>query len=161
MSINPIRIRSPRRTRKTTGHLVSPLSTGGQLIYKRTHFTWHRLISPAWHQVEPFGLSQPYDEPPFSSVPTRGQRIEAVDDVPGPSYLLSAPCTANASIVSWFKRIFMSRGVGKACSIPVFGVDLFDVRVTRGMVLDKVWLRQVWIDFARNASIFIFPPFYR
>lgn len=26
VSINPIRIRSPRRTRKTTGHLVSPLS---------------------------------------------------------------------------------------------------------------------------------------
>ena len=44
--------------KENDGHLVSPPSTGGQLIYKRTHFAWRRLISLAWHEVEPFGLSK-------------------------------------------------------------------------------------------------------
>lgn len=38
-----------------------------------------------------------------------------VDDVPGPNYLLSVPCTANASIVSSSNRIFMLKATKRAC----------------------------------------------
>lgn len=157
VSINPIRIRSPRRTRKTTGRLVSPLSYRWP-INLQAHTRDIDWYPRRGTKSSPSAYRNPTTSHPFRVCP-RGDK-----GYRGWWTMYRDRVTYYRPRVRQMRPLFLGssgfscqEGWGRLVQPPVFGVDLFDVRY-----LLEYWIKcdlAKWIDFGVTPRYSRLSPF--
>lgn len=159
VSINPIRIRSPRRTRKTTGRLVSPLS-----------YRWP--INLQAHTLYVTSIDIPGVAPSRALRPIATLRRatlfecahEGTKDIGVGGRCTGTELPTIGPVYGKCVHLFLGssgfscqEGWGRLVQPPVFGVDLFDVRY-----LLEYWIKcdlAKWIDFGVTPRYSRLSPF--